>query len=115
LQPEDIGIYTWNQLLRFKGLATLQYVLMFGPHPSPNPFYNPQSWVRNEEMGFQKAKLKNLVELPQLRSVSIALRTFSYDQPMLEGGTEQVPDLVKDWVASTERRMMGGKNPQSGQ
>lgn len=106
VQPIAMSVCTRNHLLRFKALTELQYVLIFDPSYASDP----QTFVNWQESGFKEAKLENLVELSQLRSVSIDLRTFfSSDQSMLEGDTEPVPESIKAWVASAERRMLGGK------
>ena len=106
IQPIATSVCTRIHLLRFKGLTELQCVLIFDPLYASDP----QTFVNWQESGFKEAKLENLVELSQLRSVSIDLRTvFSRDQSMLEGDTEPVPESVKAWVASAERRMLGGR------
>jgi hypothetical protein len=76
---------------------------------------NPQAFVSREERYFRQGKLENLVEMSQLRSVNIGLRTFSRERSMLAGDTEPVPDPIKAWVASAERRMMAGRESKSGQ
>ena len=105
IQPIATSVCTRNHLLRFKGLTELQCVLIFDPLYASDP----QTFVNWQESGFKEAKLENLVELSQPRSVSIDLRTFSRDQPILEGDTEPVPELIKAWVASAEKRMLGGR------
>ena len=111
VQPYGMRFCTRNHLLRFKGLIALQYVLEVGPFDVASP----QAFVNREEQGFGDSKLENLVELSQLRSVKIALIAVLREQSMLVGGTEPVPDAIKAWVGSAERRMMGLENAQSGQ
>lgn len=111
VQPDSMSECSSNRLLRFQGLTALQCVLVVVPYYVSNP----QAFVNQEEKGYRKAKLESLVESSQLRSVSIVLRTSSRGQPMLEGGSEPVPEPIKAWVASTEKRLMGNKDSQSGQ
>jgi len=69
-------------------------------------------WVNHMRNGFAKAKLEKLAELPQLHHVFIALRVYSYVQPILGGGAEQVPEPIKTWIVSAERRMLPGGESQ---
>lgn len=101
LQPLHFDVCTWNQLKRLTALVTLEYVLLTG-----HPLHNPHRWAVNMEAGFAEAKLEKLAELPQLHKVNIAMRTFSHMEPMIEGSKEEVPDPVKVWIASAERRML---------
>lgn len=88
----------------------MQYVLKVGSYYAADP----HAFVNDQEEGFRDAELRNLVEdLPQLRSVSTTLITFSREQLMLEGGTEPVLRPIKAWLASAERRTMGMSFPQS--
>lgn len=109
-QPLRIDVCTWNQLKRLTGLGTLRFVLLAG-HPIRDR--NPQLWASHWERGFAKAKLENLAELPRLHNVSIEIRTLPLVRSNLEEGSDQVPDPIKIWVASAERRMMGMENSQS--
>jgi hypothetical protein len=99
-----MGACTRTQLARLTGLVNLHFVLFVGPYP-----FEPQWLADWMERNFAGAKLTNLVELPQLNSVSIALRTYSYIHPVLDGAAEQVPDPIKVWVKSAERRILGGR------
>ena len=104
VQPVFMGVFTKNQLMRFKGLVALQYVLMVGECEK----YDPQRFIHREESGFKKAMLKNLVEgLSQLRSTSFTLKIPSHEETMPERGMKSVPGPMKAWVASAEKRIMG--------
>jgi len=105
LQSEYMGGCTRTQLARLKGLMNLQFVLIVGPYP----FFNAEWFADGMRWAFEGAKLTDLVELPLLNSVSISLRTYSYVQLVLDGSAEQVPDPVKVWVKSAEKRILGGR------